>query len=1089
MPSLPSTISVAEQLEYEDYVNKLELPGMPRPLSDCYESLTANESAKVGIIRTQVSIRTLSLFLHHHVDNKSNNNWLCQPSFSPISYERKLINHPNEFLTSHSTLSLEQGKVAPTFLKDYSIFPYRFDHNSPDNSEFSSIGNVYSLGIDGDSMDAYSINIPVGIGSSVLFQDAKKLFDLVSIMGKNDFSSLYEDNSSGNDCAAATSFLIGEVLRRIDQLDTKLICLILATNLSCSSLLFDTSQFGLYLNSRSMIQSQNIRFCYIAGQASMIVAANLLQISEELHSPQFWRDFWPQVHSKVNVELINFRSNVSHFLDKDWHPTLDRTMLFAATKSCTNQATTVAHSISNFIDRLNPKLQLDPKLIYSSVKDMRAFTAKLTQQIYSTLIADIFGPFGPAKAGPIPEFDIGSHTVTKGGFLKIPQKNYEGFSLNLMVSFLRRFCALKGSADECRRLFQPPDHSTDPPSQPRMFPGKEPDCVTTPSLLTLFSIAGGITDLRQNDFRKLVGWIQHGFLIVQQDLAAAVTEECFHKALPNKRQWHKSEALVGFCLAQSITQVYLKFGLLFSHTRFHQIVILPSALPIVCNSTYILPQLVDYHTTAAHLWEVVRSLFALNLLHVKLPALTTQSNDFGKLFMKDECFVASVLPLDFHPELSVRVDKFVELAKELCPDISDHSWTSVKNSLNHQLGSCDLFGLCCLLLSGSKDDNVSDDHIITDDEFWIFLAKLPREAKSKGSCLRKRGKKDTKSTFARTGAANSMGSSSRQKLPKESQSICTMSSNQEKLQSSEFPLPEQNAVVSFSPSTFQQISYTVTSPHHPPKVVVTPSTAPVSGTSSNQNKLHSPEQPFPEQSRGVSLATSTSQEIRYTVTSPTNPQKVVVVTPSTAPGSGTDLYGCTFVWYPNRKKLVLWDRDVPLPTNGIHLNPKNDRNASVKQDEQQLNNHDSCPDDPIVECSQQEDHSQQEQQQHKARQYLESLHTPISMDELDTIQSVMNLANGQGTDEIAREGNISCSRHNFRSLRPGQWLRDEVICYYLLLLKQRDEEFCKAHPERKRCHFFLSFFVTKICNEGSFQFEGRYNYQNVKSWSTNVPGA
>ena len=56
------------------------------------------------------------------------------------------------------------------------------------------------------------------------------------------------------------------------------------------------------------------------------------------------------------------------------------------------------------------------------------------------------------------------------------------------------------------------------------------------------------------------------------------------------------------------------------------------------------------------------------------------------------------------------------------------------------------------------------------------------------------------------------------------------------------------------------------------------------------------------------------------------------------------------------------------------------------------------------------------------------------------------------------------------------------------MLAKRDEELCRINPDRKRCHFFKSFFMTKLLNEGHAEKDGEYEYRNVKRWSKKVPG-
>lgn len=69
-----------------------------------------------------------------------------------------------------------------------------------------------------------------------------------------------------------------------------------------------------------------------------------------------------------------------------------------------------------------------------------------------------------------------------------------------------------------------------------------------------------------------------------------------------------------------------------------------------------------------------------------------------------------------------------------------------------------------------------------------------------------------------------------------------------------------------------------------------------------------------------------------------------------------------------------------------------------------------------------------------------------------------------------------------------QWLSDEVIHFFLAMLAQRDEALCAEDPKRRRCHYFKSFFMTKLLNQGHASMAGVYEYRNVKRWSKKVPG-
>jgi hypothetical protein len=87
-------------------------------------------------------------------------------------------------------------------------------------------------------------------------------------------------------------------------------------------------------------------------------------------------------------------------------------------------------------------------------------------------------------------------------------------------------------------------------------------------------------------------------------------------------------------------------------------------------------------------------------------------------------------------------------------------------------------------------------------------------------------------------------------------------------------------------------------------------------------------------------------------------------------------------------------------------------------------------------------------------------------------------------DIMGKAQNDSVMRLSLHKLRPGVWLNDEAIHYYFVLLRLRDEQLCRLKPGRRRCHFFKSYFLTKLLED-----DKRYNYDNVRRWSRRqVPG-
>ena len=117
---------------------------------------------------------------------------------------------------------------------------------------------------------------------------------------------------------------------------------------------------------------------------------------------------------------------------------------------------------------------------------------------------------------------------------------------------------------------------------------------------------------------------------------------------------------------------------------------------------------------------------------------------------------------------------------------------------------------------------------------------------------------------------------------------------------------------------------------------------------------------------------------------------------------------------------------------------------------------------------------------HTSETDLDEMLLPLTKDEEKQVRRVI-YSSGNGKDIIATSETDSVQRDSLSRLKPEVWINDEVIHYFLHMLGKRDQELCKS-LNRKRSHFFKSFFITKLLDE-----EG-YCYANVKRWSKRVPG-
>jgi hypothetical protein len=118
-----------------------------------------------------------------------------------------------------------------------------------------------------------------------------------------------------------------------------------------------------------------------------------------------------------------------------------------------------------------------------------------------------------------------------------------------------------------------------------------------------------------------------------------------------------------------------------------------------------------------------------------------------------------------------------------------------------------------------------------------------------------------------------------------------------------------------------------------------------------------------------------------------------------------------------------------------------------------------------------------------------SLMRPLTEAEQRVVQEAVR-GTGPANEALGTSLSDSVQRVSMQTLQPGQWLGDEVIHAYSNVLRKRDEALCKRYPSRRRSHFFKSFFMTKLLNEGrsDTSIEGQYLYRNVERWSKNVPG-
>jgi len=117
-------------------------------------------------------------------------------------------------------------------------------------------------------------------------------------------------------------------------------------------------------------------------------------------------------------------------------------------------------------------------------------------------------------------------------------------------------------------------------------------------------------------------------------------------------------------------------------------------------------------------------------------------------------------------------------------------------------------------------------------------------------------------------------------------------------------------------------------------------------------------------------------------------------------------------------------------------------------------------------------------EEEKLKAQLDSLLRPLDTEEKERVNKAL-YGIGPQHEIIAEMDADTVTRQSVQRLRPKCWLNDEIIHFYFSALSRRNDE---INP-KKRCHFFKSFFITKLLEEGN-----GYKYSNVKRWSKKVPG-
>jgi len=180
--------------------------------------------------------------------------------------------------------------------------------------------------------------------------------------------------------------------------------------------------------------------------------------------------------------------------------------------------------------------------------------------------------------------------------------------------------------------------------------------------------------------------------------------------------------------------------------------------------------------------------------------------------------------------------------------------------------------------------------------------------------------------------------------------------------------------------------------------------------------------------------------------------------------------------------LIHDTKALPLPNQTCHHRMEELLSQRITDQERKARRKQKLIQDQIEAKIKQQEQQLKVQQQSKNR--ADTILRPLTSKEHDIVNNAIH-GKGPPNQILASSDTDTVQRASLHKLQPGQWLNDEIIHYFYLMLANRDEYLCNNQPGKKRSHFFKSFFLTKLFDEGATD---QYKYTNVKRWSKRVPG-
>lgn len=115
-------------------------------------------------------------------------------------------------------------------------------------------------------------------------------------------------------------------------------------------------------------------------------------------------------------------------------------------------------------------------------------------------------------------------------------------------------------------------------------------------------------------------------------------------------------------------------------------------------------------------------------------------------------------------------------------------------------------------------------------------------------------------------------------------------------------------------------------------------------------------------------------------------------------------------------------------------------------------------------------------EQHEIKRQIFMRREKMTVTAEETVRRVLMLPHDESV--VMEKFSIPMTRYKISCLRQGVWLNDEVINFYMQLLKERDDRRCELNPSRRKSWYFSSFFMEKLLES-----DKKYTFANVKRWS------